>query len=454
MKNLLWLKISILLLFIVIRIKAQENNNEQKSEKERIYYYCNQFNNTGASLNQKIVKKLTKEQYVLKNFDELVADNLKLDYYVRFILASKGFCYYSNPEDLKPLDEWDKQLQVQYIENVVYNETTNSYGAIQGSRLSKVRYARSTLCSYYYSLAADDASKNTVISHSVCQRYCYDFYFTLSEILLNQEYCSLPDPNTMVTPAITPGLDLEGTIEANKIKFLEEIYNYCNNNQNQACDARDNEEVVNCGFGNPQDKIEYCKTNNEPCCYLTYDIDANLKIVSMEYSKTAIISGISSAVACILVGSYFSLKFIKEIKMQESIKKSIKNQEKEYQESTKQLLKDAYKNGYNPNDQVFNSTSRNLNTGTLRPRGVDPVSTMNSYGSSSRTGGTTLGRYPPNSYTVSQDYQSSDDRDVSLRRGMIVQLIQKYEGGWVMVRDINSNRQGYAPEYCLGNKMA
>jgi len=423
MKTMLWLKINLLLLLIIIKVKCEEK------PKHTIYSYCNQFNTTGVSLDLNKVLEITKNQYVLKDFENLVADEVKLDYYIRFILASKGLCYYTDSSSLIQLDKWVDQ---------------------------KIRYARSTLCSYYYTLASDEESKDSVIAHSVCKQQCNQFLHSLLSIFKNQINCDYPNVNTMVTPPLGEFPNFE--IDKIRVEFYNELVAYCNENQNMNCDLRDNEEVVNCGFGDEESKNEYCQANEDSCCLLKYDARTNLKIQKMKYYDKAIYIGISTSAIFIIIGSYFSFKFIKEIKIQESIKKSILNQEKEYQESTKQLLQDAYKNGYNPDDQVFNSSSRNLNTGTLRPRGVDPVSTMNSYGSSNRgttgTRGTTMGRYPPNSYSISQDYQSSDDRDVSLRRGMIVQLIQKYEGGWVMVRDINSNRQGYAPEYCLGNKMS
>jgi len=165
------------------------------------------------------------------------------------------------------------------------------------------------------------------------------------------------------------------------------------------------------------------------------------------------------------------------------MKKSIRNQEKEYSESHKQMMREAYKQGYDINNQVYNSRSRNLNSGTLRntrPNTGTLHSTAGSAVSLARSNVSqarsavsqarsavsqarstvsqaksvmSMTRYPPNTFNIAQDYQATDSQDISLKKGMVVQVIHQYEGGWLMVRDLKTNRQGYAPEYCLGNKL-
>jgi len=209
------------------------------------------------------------------------------------------------------------------------------------------------------------------------------------------------------------------------------------------------------GYRNKKSKDNYCLLHgNNPCCKSNYNpINKSIKFDSR---KESFISGISAAVVILAIGSYFSAKYINDIRIQDNIKKSIRSQEKEYSESNKQKLKDARNQGYDINNQGYNTRSRNLNSGTLRstkPNTGTLRSTAGSTVSQARSNVSTT-RYPPNTFNVAQDYQSTDSQDISLRRGMVVQLVQQYEGGWVMVRDLKTNRQGYAPEYCLGNKLA
>ncbi|KAG4097488.1 hypothetical protein H8356DRAFT_940996 [Neocallimastix lanati (nom. inval.)] len=432
--NYIWIKLNIILILLLIKVYCDEGNNNIKAPPGAIQEspnYCTQFNRTTVFLDLNKVNGLDGDQFVSSSFS-LINPNEKLDYYIRYILASRGVCFYEEGQ-LKEINKWDI-LQVNGIDDNNQPVTAD------------IRYTKTTLCSYFYDkykFENEVTTENSLKEHLVCKQHCTTFLTALYFILSNREYCKDPT-DTMEAPP---------DVYQRRNELVNNLNNFCQNLPDGNCKQLDNFEVANCGFGSVGLKEEYCKIhNNEECCDYTYSqIKTEIKY---KLHNESIITGVSVASVFVILGSYFSAKYIKEIKIQESIKRSVLNQEKEFHESNKQLLQDAYNQGFDPNKQTFNSNSRNLNNaGTLRPK-ANPVSTMNSYGSSQRGTMATGGRYPQNSYQVSQDYTSTDERDISLRRGMIVQLIQKYEGGWLLVKDINSNRQGYAPEYCLGNKVA
>jgi len=437
MKNSIWIKLNIILILLLIKVYCAETNrmNVPPGAIQESPNYCTQFNRTTIYLDLNKVNALDGDQFLSSSFS-LINPNEKLDYYIRYILASRGVCFYEEGQ-LKELNKWD-------------NPQVTGIDGNNNPMTGSLRYVKTTLCSYYYDgfkLENDMTTENSLQEHLVCKQHCNIFRDALSVILFTKEYCQDPT-STMESPP---------DIYQRKIDLYNSIYYFCDRIPEGNCRQQDNYEVANCGFGSAAMKEEYCKDSKDECCGYTFNqIKTEIKY---KLHNESIITGVSVASVFVILGSYFSAKYIKEIKIQESIKRSVLNQEKEFHESNKQLLQDAYNQGFDPSKQSFNSNSRNLNNaGTLRPK-ANPVSTMNSYGSSQRgtivTGGrNTGGRYPQNSYQVSQDYMSSDERDISLRRGMVVQLIQKYEGGWVLVKEINSNRQGYAPEYCLGNKVA
>ncbi|ORX57121.1 hypothetical protein BCR36DRAFT_580534 [Piromyces finnis] len=328
-----------------------------------------------------------------------------------------------------------------------------------------IRYDKTVNCYLYYEkyMYEDEESIYALRSHDIALNHLNTYFTSVSFFLNDINACPYPTKNMKSIADLYPNEDPIKVINEERNKFLIEIRDlylrlnntYYNEKLNQKevlqyetnleYDTR-NLEIVNCGYPTQDLKNEYCKKSNDGyCCPLhKYQIPFEYKFNMEPFYYGVIVSSVF-----IVIGSFFSAKIVKEIKMQENIKKSLHQQEKEYQKSSNQNLQNAYNEGFDPKVQTFNSKSRNLN-GTLRNTG-----TMKSNGSTlgNSSNATLGGRYPPNSYNVAEDYNSSDARDISLRRGMIVQLIQKFEGGWVMVKDIQSNRQGYAPEYCLGSRM-
>jgi len=441
MNNLLLYNICIILLYYIINVKGESiiANN----------IYCSHLKNRfGASyleLDLNELSKLKYNQYLLpeQEFDE-IPDNAKLDYFIRYSVISEGLCYFQ-------------------AGNADSTEEINNYGFATEEH---IRYEKTVNCFYYYHQYATPESQKTLEKIGLCNDFVKEYIYRLNNVLENEEWCPYPDFDTMITPIDNYSSYSTSTLEEKKgyINALREDYNHQMVSYIKSlglfelteCIVNNyNEEYTNCGYRNKKSKDNYCLLHgNNPCCKSNYNpINKSIKFDSR---KESFISGISAAVVILAIGSYFSAKYINDIRIQDNIKKSIRSQEKEYSESNKQKLKDARNQGYDINNQGYNTRSRNLNSGTLRstkPNTGTLRSTAGSTVSQARSNVSTT-RYPPNTFNVAQDYQSTDSQDISLRRGMVVQLVQQYEGGWVMVRDLKTNRQGYAPEYCLGNKLA
>jgi len=436
------------LLYFVIEINGE--SEEILGNNAYCTHFQNELGNSTLYLDSKEVNNLKNRQYLIDPslFEkEKYPENAILDYFVRYSVISEGLCY---PKEIKPLGEYFYDILPDYDGNEDY-----------------LRYQKTSLCYFYYYKYGTPETKEKLLSNpnfQICADYVDKFRDRIYKILLdesiNGEWCPYPDFDKMKTPIDDKinSLSLEekkAEIRELRVKYNNEIQDFFLN-RSWACGNKDeyNEEIVNCGFISEELKKEYCKRNNgDRCCHLILKSRKRLPELSTE--RKTIISGVVSASIVLIIGSYFSAKFINEIKVQDNLKKSIRNQEKEYNESHKQMMRDAYNQGYDVNKQVFNTRSRNLNgtlrntkqnTGTLRSTAGSAVSAARSNVSTTK--------YLPNTYSVAQDYQSSDSRDISLRKGMIVQLIQRYEGGWAMIKDIKTNHQGFAPEYCLGSKLA
>jgi len=441
MDNQFLFNICIILFYCIINVEALNTviaNNK----------YCSHLkDNVGKNiieLDLDKVKGLKDIQYLLPpdTFEEEIPDNAKLDYFIRYSVISEGLCY---PEETKSINQYGYKIP-------------NKKGEVE-----EIRYEKIVNCFYYYHQYATPKSQKTLEKIGLCNEFVTEYIQRLNNILESEEWCPYPDFDTMKTPIDNYSSYSTSTIEEKQsyINSLREDYNrkmvsYLKNLGLTECIVNNyNEEYTNCGFRNKKLKDNYCLLHGgNPCCKSHYNpINKNVKF---DNRKESFISGISAAMVILVVGSYFSAKYINDIRMQYNMKKSIHNQEKEYNESHKQKMKEAYNQGYDVNNQGFNTQSRNLNSGTLRsikPNIGTLRSTAGSTVSQAKSNVSTT-RYPPNTFNVAQDYQAADSQDISLRKGMVVQLVQQYEGGWVMVRDLKSNRQGYAPEYCLGNKLA
>jgi len=479
MNNLYWVCLHFVILILTTKIWGKETDGSVLA----VNPYCDHYNGTNIYLDVAKLKELDSHQYITSLFTDsgYFRDDNKLDYYIRYSVISRGLCFYDDQEKVK---EISKKNELYEIVSVMDN-TVKSDGYL--------RYEKTVNCYYYYSKYLHTKSIDALKKHEICCNQCVYYYEGINSYIFNPITCPLPNFDTMKNPAedISDPAQKEAYINDLKIQFLNELGTLCNNlceeqkTNPRSCADVHNKEVTLCGYSDLEKKNLYCSSTDDECCSLKYKSE-KFKIVST-LEPLPIIIGSATAAIFFVIGIFFSTKFIKDIKIQESIKKSIMNQEKEYQIANQKLLQNAYNEGYNPNDQVFNSRSRLLSTGTTGT--LRSTRTMNSYASSSRTvnsyasssktvnsyasssrtmngyasssrSGTirsnrsTINRYPPNCYNIVQDYNSSDARDVSLRRGMVVQLLQRYEGGWVMLKDINNNRQGYAPEYCLGGKMS
>ncbi|ORX57122.1 hypothetical protein BCR36DRAFT_409444 [Piromyces finnis] len=468
MKNLIFIKLSFILLFFALEIqgvkykkkKITNNNNAYAEDKiEATHPYCEHFANSTNKLYLSKSKLQSLNQFILEESEfTKLPDGAKLDYYIRYSLISRGLCYYDeiNAKEINKMDKFDITV-------------FNNDGSVKETYKDSIRYDKTVNCYLYYEkyMYEDEESINALKDHRIGLNHLSIYYNAVSNFLNNESLCPYPSEEMKSIADLRPNEDRTNVIIEERRKFLEDIGNLytrlSNTYFNEYLNEKDvlqyestleydtnNSEIVNCGYPTQNLKNEYCKkTNDGNCCPLI----KNQTPFEYKFNMEPFYYGVIVSSAFIIIGSFFSAKIVKEIKMQENIKKSLHQQEKQYQESSNQNLQNAYNEGFDPKLQTFNSNSRNLN-GTLRNTGTMKSSNGSTLGMNNgatlRNGG---GRYPPNSYNVAEDYNSSDARDISLRRGMIVQLIQKFEGGWVMVKDIQSNRQGYAPEYCLGSRM-
>lgn len=460
----------ILFILAIVNVKCIEVRSEDiKVQSE----YCVQYSNNTLKMGYDKLESLSNEpQYLIEDFR--IAPDRRVDYYTRFILVAKGLCYYENPDDIKPLTE------IAHFNN--------------GTQEIDIRYEKTVNCYYMYQKYLNEESLANFLEHPICQEHCLDYYDSLSKFLLSD---SCPYPNPSETDRVVLSFD-QNQIYNERINFLTEIYNLCLNlptraETNNECELYNsnnmdtsefkiiNEEIVQCGFVNKELKNAYCQNKEiiDSCCKLSsnnYDPES-IKI-GVVINKMALITGISTATVFALIGFIFSYLYIKEIKTQEAIRESIRNQERAYQQNNQKIKENAFSNGYNPENEKFNSNSRNLNNTemtlkTPRPTmatgqrstnysGNDTLYSKNS-GNNSNYSSSTISmssqsrsprQYPPNCYVVVQDNMSNDSRDVQLKKGMVVQLFQRFEGGWVMVMDLSTKHKGYAPEYCLGNKLS
>jgi len=452
---------------------------------EPSYKFCKHYDGAKILLSRNSIKQYKiNDKKIVKEYT--IEDENVIDYHIAFILETEGLCYYNDDRNEIPISKIYDSLEIAKI-------TEDQYRPL--SYNGHIKYAVTINCYIYYRdnlyiqspdpMTDENFQKFSKLKRP-CLNQCIEYLESINSFIENGNLCTYPSLNMRTiydnNPEITDEASLQLEIGLQRKRYYDRILEFCNelnSNQDFDCANESNMEVVNCGFDdlyidkkqNDNDEIktittselrnQYCDTTNvldlsglddsKSCCKYKY-IGKEEILIDYVVRDQSFYSGISIASVFGIIGLYYSIKYIKEIKTQESIQKSIINQGREYQQSNKIMIENAKKKGFDPNEQIFNSTSRNLNTATLRNTRINPNNTMTSFSSSLHGGNTTV-RYPTNSFAVSQDYTSSDKRDISLRRGMIVQLIQKYEGGWVMVKDINSNRQGYAPEYCIGNKL-
>ncbi|ORX85894.1 hypothetical protein BCR32DRAFT_265325 [Anaeromyces robustus] len=451
------------------------------------FKFCKHYNGTNILLSKNSVEKY-------KNIDKKIVkvysleDEFVLDYHIRFLLQTEGLCYYNDERNEKAISKIYEPFEIGKITQDVDSRPTTYSGHI--------KYSKTINCYIYYRdnlfiQSPDPNSDENVIKFlnlkPPCLNQCIEYLESINSFISDTNLCTYP-PSDMRTiydnnPGITDEASLHNEIDQQRKRYYEKVLAFCqelNINHISDCSDESNLEVVNCGFDDTSSeqsvdddeiknnaniselKNQYCDSNNvldlsrlddsKSCCKYKYSKKNEKVLIEYKINDVSLYSGVSIASAFGILGLFYSIKYIKEIKVQESIKKSIINQERAYHQANRVMLENAKKKGFNPNEQVYNSTSRNLNTATLRNPRANPYGSMHSYVSSSSHSNNTV-RYPTNSYTVIQDYMGSDERDISIRRGMIVQLLQKYEGGWVMIKDINTNRQGYAPEYCLGAKL-
>jgi len=470
MNNLFLLNICIILLYFVINVNGDPIIANNK--------YCTHFKDKlGKSyleLDPDEISKLKNIQYLLPidEFDK-IPDNAKLDYFIRYSVISEGLCYFHDG----------------FADS---EEETNNYGFATKNNVSieeQIRYEKTVNCFYYYHKYGTPQTKQILYSQGLCHKYFHEYMNGLKNFFDNNNKCLYPDFDSMKTPIDKlpdySTIDFQNKIDDIynlRVTYFNDLAGYIHDLKMENCIDNDryNQEWTNCGYRTEDLKREYCENNptnedRDGCCASQHN--SRKKLAEFDTKKESIITGVASATVILIIGSYFSAKYINDIIIQDNMKKSIRNQEKEYNESHKQMMREAYNQGYDVNKQIYNSRSRNLNsgtlrntkpnTGTLRSTAGSAVSLARSNVSQARSAvsqarstvsqaksAVSLARYPPNTFSIAQDYQANDSQDISLRKGMVVQLVQQYEGGWVMVRDLKSNRQGYAPEYCLGNKLA
>jgi len=490
MKVSIYIKLSFILLFFVVVVRGAKSDDTSTSNNGLIkpnHPYCDHFTSP-MYFRKDLIDQLSNNQYLFKNFKTEVMDEIKLDYYIQYNVISRGLCYY-------PKETIGENWVVGNIP--ILNENIEDF----------IRYDKTVNCYLYYEkfINNDEESLNTLRVNRVGLNHFTTYYNVMRNVFLfNEEYCPYPSAD-MVSPAdkYQQGVNVTQVVYNERVNYINELEALRNKLEStyyfeqgqdemkvRSYEAEletdfSNLEIVYCGYSSSDKKAQFCSRKDnihqEERNFCCGQAGRNyVQPVKNEIYKTAIYFGISIASLFMITGSFFSAKIIKEIQMQENIKKSVLNQEKEYQESTKQNLQNAYNKGFDPKKQTYNSYSRNLN-GTLR-NGNNTMksanaSTLNNSllsmgnisGSGSGSGYTSntlqgstgatlrshgnLNRYPPNSYTVAHDYESTDDRDLSLKRGMVVQIVKRYEGGWIMAKDIHSSRQGFVPEYCLGNML-
>jgi len=448
MGNLFNLKYFLIILLVIsVKIISAQKNGEVKAS----YTYCKHFNGTNIYLNVDALQELNRNQYISSLFtyeNDYIRNDNKLDYFISYLVISKGLCYYEDEDKVKDITRKNETFPIYSLDTL-------------DSAPGKMRYEKTVSCYYYYSkFVTPQSYEELKRNFEVCYSQCYEYLKRIRSYISDPVFCPFPDYDKMKNPAENLKItDRDQYIINLKEEFIMDLKAFCETlpQHNNVCFSNHNDDVALCGFVDEKEKNEYCSMYEDECCKLHYfkkkeDLKRKYELPPLE----SICIGSATAIVFLIIGSYFSYQSIKDIKLNESIEKSVYNQKQQYYEANKELLKNAYKNGLDPNDHVvINSSSRNLNMGTLRTKkpveSIISTSTMNSNSRESNSVSIPLSKYPPNTFTVIKDYTSTDNRDINLKAGMTVQLIQKCEGGWVLVKDFKSNKQGYAPEYCLGN---
>jgi len=206
----------------------------------------------------------------------------------------------------------------------------------------ELKYEKTVNCFYFYYQYATPESKELLkTKNSICNPFVKDYFNKLQKLLSNEEWCPYPDFDTMRTPIdnhpnySTLSLqDKRNLITNLRNKYVQDFHDFFISMKMDHCTKNDlyNEEWTFCGFANDEMRKEYCKNPTEEdrnfCCIA--ECKSRKKTAEFNTKKESIISGIASAVVILVIGSYFSAKFINDIKIQDSMKKSIRNQEKEY----------------------------------------------------------------------------------------------------------------------------
>jgi len=282
--------------------------------------YCTQYEKFNITLDTDSLKQLDDNQYINKSFKDFFPE-LKLDYYISYFHIARGLCYYTNEEDIKTVPE---------IGEFINGE----------QKLDEIKYDRTVNCYYMYHKIASQEEFAKI--KPPCQNIFVKFFNSMFYFLSNETLCPYPQREDRVALG-----NNDAVLEARNeyLTELRKLYEEEIENKDIKCEDPDNVEIFNCGYTTQIQKNNYCF--NRPrdsnidyeCCFYKTLYQRYTEIV-YDISTEAIISGSVTTLFFLLVGMYFSYYYIKEIKNQKSIMKTVAEQEKMYLNNSRQQMLD------------------------------------------------------------------------------------------------------------------
>jgi len=333
--------------------------------------YCSQYKNNVLYFDKKLLKDISDNQYLLKDFNEVIQqEGARLDYYTRFIHIAKGLCYYDDDRSVKSLSDTP----------FFYNN---------GTKID-MRYVKTVNCYYMYNKYLAKGIENNFIPKLPCRGNFAEYYNAVFYFVQNSTLCPYPQNNNMISLGDNMAID-----NARNQYLLELLDLYKTVEDNEDCYDEYNEEVVNCGYISNLLKTGYCHARpNEPCCNYRSHIQNKIQI-KYDFSKGAIIPGIATAAIYLITGMIFSVKSIKDIKAKKQIEEAVANQEKMYRNKNSDRRSSAY-SGYSSDHNSYYSQAPNSNYNkntpirNPQPLPVSPVDISN-YNSNNNSSNYLLG---------------------------------------------------------------
>jgi len=197
-----------------------------------------------------------------------------------------------------------------------------SYGSnfLPFTNITDIRYARSYQCYFsYQELMCDKDEKEKTSSKvkknklpTICKRQCLEYYNSMVTFLNNQELCPYEFLENYAQP---------DNVYKARIEYTDKMREICEKAEDTDDCFLVERDRNRCGFINDEMAIKYCNehSENDDCC--TFFYRSHKEIYTKMDPTIPLICGTSVFFVYAIIGTFFSVQFITDIKREEKQKK-------------------------------------------------------------------------------------------------------------------------------------